>query len=38
MYKLNHFAVYLKLTQYYKSTILQLKKKRRKATRVLGAY
>ena len=30
MYKLNHFAVYLKLTQYYKSTILQLKKKERR--------
>ena len=26
---LNHFAVHLKLTQYCKSTILQLKKKRR---------
>ena len=23
----NHFAVYLKLTQYYKSTILKFKKK-----------
>ena len=30
MYKLNQFAVYLKLTQYYKSGILQLKKKKRK--------
>ena len=26
---LNHFAVYLKLTLYYKSTILQLKKKKK---------
>ena len=27
---MNHFAVHLKLTQYYKSTILQLKKERKK--------
>ena len=25
---LSHFAIHLKVTQYYKSTILQLKKKR----------
>ena len=26
--KLNHFAIHLKLTQYCKSTLLQLKKKK----------
>ena len=30
---LNHFAVHLKLTQYCKSTIVQLKKKRKKEWR-----
>ena len=30
--KLNHFAVYLKLTQHCKSTILQFKKKKKKRT------
>ena len=33
---LNHFAVHLKLTQHFKSTILQLKKKRERKSSRLG--